>query len=175
MSWKSDCLGRYAIWGFAIFPHILRKWYKLLDSKIVGNSIQAACCKTYVNILIILKCSVCSALLSLWSIASLSTVLNILFLISWTILSNCCAFYRFIDQAFFPLPILSSFYIFLSALEGKTDSLRELLNECGKPSFSCEFSFLCFEILKMFSQKSSCGLLWRHATVLWYLRRYDHS
>ena len=123
----------------------------------------------------ILKCSVCSALLFLWSIASLSTVLNILFLISWTILSNCCAFYRFIDQAFFPLPILSSFYIFLSALEGKTDSLRELLNECGKPSFSYEFSFLCFEILKMLSQKSSCGLLWRHATVLWYLRRYDHS
>ena len=39
--------------------------------------------------------------------------------------------FSFIDQAFFPLPILSSFYIFLSALEGKTESLGQLVSECG--------------------------------------------
>merc|ERR1712150_200166 len=25
-------IGRYAIWGFSIFPHILRSWYKIRNS-----------------------------------------------------------------------------------------------------------------------------------------------
>ena len=28
-------IGRYAIWGFAIFPHVLRHWYKFLDARYV--------------------------------------------------------------------------------------------------------------------------------------------
>lgn len=80
IDWAS--VGRYAIWGFAIFPHILRKWYRLLDWKIQGKSVKSALLKTT------------------------------------------------IDQTFFPLPILGSFYLFLSALEGKTQSFSQWTEEC---------------------------------------------
>lgn len=82
LDWAS--VGRYAIWGFAIFPHILRSWYRLLDSRVLleGSAWKTACAKTA------------------------------------------------IDQLLFPLPILASFYVFLSALEGKTSSLSQLLEEC---------------------------------------------
>lgn len=29
-------IGRYAIWGFCVFPHVLRPWYRLLDAKFAG-------------------------------------------------------------------------------------------------------------------------------------------
>ena len=76
-------IGRYAIWGFFIFPHVLKVWYRLLDKKFAGNTWKAILSKTA------------------------------------------------IDQSFFPLPILGGFYVFLSALEGKTNSYNELMEECN--------------------------------------------
>ena len=80
IDWGS--VARYAVWGFAIFPHILRHWYRFLDAKIIGKSWQAVVKKTV------------------------------------------------IDQTFFPAPILGSFYLFLSALEGKTQNVETLTEEC---------------------------------------------
>ena len=42
-----------------------------------------------------------------------------------------------IDQLIFPLPILGSFYIFLSALEGKTNSIDEVMEECNVKLWVC--------------------------------------
>ena len=89
-------MGRYAIWGFFIFPHILKYWYKILDKHFAGQAWRAVISKTA------------------------------------------------IDQAFFPLPILGSFYIFLSALEGKTDSMNELMKECNVKLFATLKARYCF-------------------------------
>ena len=41
---------RFSIWGFAIFPHILRKWYRILDSGIItGSSMRQAVLKTFID------------------------------------------------------------------------------------------------------------------------------
>ena len=47
-----------------------------------------------------------------------------------------------IDQLIFPLPILGSFYIFLSALEGKTNSIDEVMEECNVKLWVCNFELL---------------------------------
>ncbi len=100
-------IGRYAIWGFAIFPHVLRKWYHILDTTIKGSSWKAACAKTLV------------------------------------------------DQTIFPLPILASFFIFLSALEGKTRSWSELVEECDVKLKETLKARYCFMIPAQVIHKSS--------------------
>ena len=97
LDWGS--IGRYAIWGFAFFPHVLTRWYRILDSKIVTQSP--------------------------WATATLKTV---------------------VDQTFFPLPILGSFYLFLSALEGKVNSLGEWTEECEVKLWSTLKARYCFMI-----------------------------
>ena len=47
LDWGS--IGRYAIWGFCIFPHILRRWYALIDRKIVGSGWKVALSKTAIG------------------------------------------------------------------------------------------------------------------------------
>jgi hypothetical protein len=91
-------VGRYAIWGFAIFPHVLRSWYKVLDGRFVGRSWRAIVAKTA------------------------------------------------IDQTFFPLPILGSFYVFLSALEGKTNNLEEVMEECNTKLWTTLKARYCFMV-----------------------------
>ena len=95
LDWAS--IGRYAIWGFAIFPHILRRWYTLLDRVVVGATP--------------------------WKVALKKTA---------------------VDQAIFPIPILGSFYVFLSALEGKNDSLESLFEECNVKLWATLKARYCF-------------------------------
>lgn len=96
LDWGS--VSRYAVWGFLIFPHVLRRWYRLLDARIVGKGLKAAGLKTA------------------------------------------------IDQTFFPLPILGGFYLFLSALEGKTNSFEEWTEECKVKLWSTLKARYCFMI-----------------------------
>ena len=95
LDWAS--IGRYAIWGFAIFPHILRRWYTLLDKAVVGKTV--------------------------WKVALAKTA---------------------VDQAIFPIPILGSFYVFLSALEGKNDSMESLFEECNVKLWATLKARYCF-------------------------------
>ena len=53
-----------------------------------------------------------------------------------------------IDQLIFPLPILGSFYIFLSALEGKTNSIDEVMEECNVKLWVCNFELLPWHSLE---------------------------
>ena len=95
LDWGS--IGRYAIWGFAIFPHILRRWYTFLDKVVVGKTV--------------------------WKVALAKTA---------------------VDQAIFPIPILGSFYVFLSALEGKNDSMESLFEECNVKLWATLKARYCF-------------------------------
>lgn len=94
LDWGS--IGRYAIWGFVVFPHVLKGWYAVLDGKFPGNAWRAVTAKTAV------------------------------------------------DQICFPLPILASFYVFLSALEGKTDSWKGLVQECQVKLWATLKARYCF-------------------------------
>ncbi len=51
-----------------------------------------------------------------------------------------------VDQTFFPLPILASFYVFLSALEGKTKSLSNLVEECNVKLWATLKARYCFMV-----------------------------
>ena len=48
------------------------------------------------------------------------------------------------DQAVFPIPILGSFYVFLSALEGKNESLATLFEECNVKLWATLKARYCF-------------------------------
>lgn len=101
LDWGS--IGRYAIWGFAIFPHILRRWYTFLDKVVVGKTV--------------------------WKVALAKTA---------------------VDQAIFPIPILGSFYVFLSALEGKNDSMESLFEECNVKLWATLKARYCFMLPTQF-------------------------
>ncbi|TRY80000.1 hypothetical protein TCAL_07045 [Tigriopus californicus] len=96
IDWSS--VAKYSIWGFFIFPHVLRKWYKFLDANFIGTSWNTVIKKTLV------------------------------------------------DQAVFPVPILSSFYVFLSVLEGKTESFKSVTEECATKLQTTLFARYCFMI-----------------------------
>lgn len=40
---------RYAVWGFCLFPHILRLWYRYLDSTFEGSGWKVAWKKTLLD------------------------------------------------------------------------------------------------------------------------------
>ena len=47
MDW--DSIFRYSVWGFCVFPHVLRKWYRFLDGRLDGNSWKVVVQKTVID------------------------------------------------------------------------------------------------------------------------------
>ena len=44
-----DSIFRYSVWGFCVFPHVLRKWYRFLDGRLDGNSWKVVVQKTVID------------------------------------------------------------------------------------------------------------------------------
>ena len=115
----------YFLWGFAVYPHLLRAWYAALDSRRAGKTKYE---KQYV-----LQNSIrCRYGGNSWGSVAKKIAIDQIFFPGNK--SLCCNKLQSVslNRYFFLVsaPILVGFYLFLSLLEGRTGSLYELTAEC---------------------------------------------